>query len=106
MKKIIIVPAFIIMVLLQLYVPAKMILGKEKVLAEGNEFMFKTAPVDPSDPFRGKYIVLTFEENSAQVANAEDWNSGDPVFVSLTKNDEGFAKILSIYFFLPFQGHT
>ena len=96
MKKKILLPAFIIMALLQLYVPAKMISGKENVLAEGNEFMFKTAPIDPSDPFRGKYIVLSFEENTAQVANAEDWNSGDPVYVSLTKNEEGFAKILTI----------
>ena len=96
MNKKIVLPAFVLMVIAQLYIPAKIVMDSQNVLADGNEFMFKTAPIDPSDPFRGKYIVLSFEENALQVANAENWNQGDPIFVSLTTNENGFAKISSI----------
>jgi uncharacterized membrane-anchored protein len=72
-----------------------MIFNKEAVLTEGKEFRFKTAPIDPTDPFRGKYIILSFEENTIQVFGAEDWNQGDQVFVSITEDEQGFAKIIS-----------
>ena len=96
MNKKIIIPIFLIMVLAQIYIPAKMIFDKENVIDQGNEFRFKTAPVDPTDPFRGKYIVLSFEANAIQVTNADDWHQGDPIYVSLGKNDKGFAEILSV----------
>lgn len=96
MNKKLILPAFVIMVVAQLYVPARMIFDAEKVLTDGKEFMFKTAPIDPTDPFRGKYIVLTFEENSVQVDPKEEWFQGAPLFVKLTTDKEGFAKIESV----------
>ena len=92
----IVLPAFFLMVIAQLYIPAKMVLDSQTVLIDGKDFMFKTAPIDPSDPFRGKYIDLSFEENAMQITNAENWNQGDEIYVSLTTNDEGFAKISSI----------
>jgi len=90
------IPAFFIMALAQVYFPAQIIFNSEKVFREGNEFLFKTAPIDPTDPFRGKYIVLSFEETSARVSNAVDWNYGDPVYVSLSTNEKGYATIQSI----------
>src|SRR5688500_10314038 len=96
MNKKIILPEIMIMVLAQVYIPARMILDSENILAEGKEFMFKTAPIDPTDPFRGKYIVLTFDESSAQVSHSEEWYDGQPVFVSLTTDEKGFAKIESV----------
>ena len=96
LSKKIIFPAFILMVLVQLYVPVKMIFSNESLLEGGKEFKFRTAPVDPNDPFRGKYITLSFKENSTRVENAQDWNNGDQIFVSLTQDDQGFAKILSV----------
>jgi len=92
----IIFPAFILMVLIQLYVPARMIFNKEAVLTGGKEFKFKAAPVDPNDPFRGKYITLSFEENSTQVTDAEAWNQGDLIYVLITEDEKGFAKIISV----------
>ncbi len=96
MNKKLIFPAFILMVLIQLYIPVRMISNKEAVLAGGKEFKFKTAPIDPNDPFRGKYIMLAFEENSAKVTSAEDWNQGDLIYVLLTEDDKGFVKIISV----------
>jgi uncharacterized membrane-anchored protein len=96
MNKKIILPAFVIMALVQLYVPSKMIFDAENVLTDGKEFMFKTAPIDPTDPFRGKYIMLSFDETSAQVDPKEEWLQGAPLFVNLTTDEDGFAKIESV----------
>ena len=59
--KIIVIIAFIFMVFAQWYVPSKMILDREDILKNGEEFKFLTQPIDPSDPFRGKYITLNSE---------------------------------------------
>ncbi len=73
-----------------------MILEKENILAEGREFRFKTAPIDPNDPFRGKFITLNFAANSIEVENDSDYHSDETVFVSIANNDSGFAQIVSI----------
>ncbi len=84
---------FILVALVQLYLPAKMILDKEKAISSGTEYKFKTAPVDPNDPFRGKYITLSFEENQFMVTDESEWTYGEDVYVILTTDDEGYAKI-------------
>jgi uncharacterized membrane-anchored protein len=85
--------AFILVALVQLYLPAKMILDKEKAISSGTEYKFKTAPVDPNDPFRGKYITLSFEENQFMVTDETEWIYGEDVYVILTTDEEGYAKI-------------
>lgn len=61
---------FVIVALMQLLVPAKMIADQEDILETGTAFKFKTIPVDPSDPFRGKYIVLNYKLNSVKVTDS------------------------------------
>jgi len=95
-NKKIILPVFIIIALVQLYVPASMIFNKEKVLETGAVYKFKTEPIDPNDPFRGKYIILNFERNTFQVENTEDWTRGEYIYVYLTQGSDGFARINSI----------
>jgi uncharacterized membrane-anchored protein len=73
-----------------------MIWDREKVLETGIEHKFKTAPIDPSDPFRGKYINLSYEETIVQVENEKDWTRGEKVYVYLTSDDDGFTKIKSV----------
>ena len=87
---------FALVALVQLYVPAKMIWNQESILEDGKEYKFKTAPIDPNDPFRGKYITLTFEENTYKVSGEMEWTRGEEVYVLLTTNASGFAKIDSI----------
>ena len=84
------------MVLAQLYVPASMIFQKERVIAQGTAYKFRTAPIDPNDPFTGKYITLTFNETGVKVENAEEWNNPDEVYVYLTTDSSGYAMIQSI----------
>ena len=92
----VILPIFILVALVQLYVPAKMIWEQEGILENGVVFKFKTAPVDPSDPFRGKFIVLSFEDTSVEVENEMDWTRGENVYVHLKTAHDGFAKIKSV----------
>ena len=94
-KKIIFL-AFIVVALVQIYVPARIILDRTIVLNSGKEFKFKTAPIDPNDPFRGKYINLNFNDNTIGIQSKENWARGETVFVLLTTDNNGFAKIRSV----------
>lgn len=87
---------FVIVAILQLAVPAKMILDKENILSLGVPYKFRTAPIDPYDPFRGKYITLSFDANQFEVPNDSLWHAGDVVYVHLGKDKDGFAKIKDI----------
>lgn len=86
---------FIPVVLAQLIVPALMIYQHETVVRKGERYMFRTAPIDPRDPFRGEYVVLDL------AAETGEWRcswlrSGDGdahVFASLGTDSLGFATL-------------
>lgn len=84
---------FVLVALVQLYIPAKMVWGEESLIKDGTEYKFLTAPVDPNDPFRGKYITLAFANNTHKNMNGQDFKRGDQVYVLLSEDEEGFAKI-------------
>ena len=88
--------AFILVAIVQLYFPAKMILDNENILKTGTEYKFRTAPIDPNDPFKGKYISMRYEENSVVVETDKDWINGETIYVILTTDNNGFAKIRSV----------
>lgn len=83
---------FIVVALVQLFVPAQMIFNKETIINSGVAYKFKTQPVDPSDPFRGKYITLNFEQNSAKTIDST-WKRKDKVYVYFKTDSLGFAKV-------------
>jgi len=95
-NKKILLSVFILVALVQLFVPAKMILDREDILDKGKEYKFKTEPIDPNDPFRGKYITLRYEDDMIDIQNEADWIRGEIIYVFLTTNNEGFAKIQSV----------
>ncbi len=80
----------------QLFVPAQMIYQQEDALVTGKSYKFKTQPIDPTDPFWGKYIVLNYEMDSFET-DEEGWNdySGN-VFVYLKTDAEGFAAVKTV----------
>jgi len=95
-KKYILLLLFLVVALVQLWVPASMIWKSETVLIEGKEFRFKTAPIDPVDPFRGKYVTLAFDVDE-QISTPEiTWEKGECVFVKVFTGIDGFAEIESI----------
>ena len=87
---------FLLIAIVQLYVPAKMIYDQEVVLLNGNEYKFKAAPIDPNDPFRGKYITLRFEATTFLVQNINEWAINDEVFVQIQNDTAGFAQIKNV----------
>ncbi|MCY7409645.1 MAG: GDYXXLXY domain-containing protein [Chitinophagales bacterium] len=88
--------ALLIVAVAQLFVPSKMIMDHESILVKGNEFKFKTEPIDPADPFRGKYIRLNFEATEFNVGKEADWESRETVYVILENDEKGFAKIINV----------
>jgi uncharacterized membrane-anchored protein len=82
---------FLVVALAQIAVPASMIWKRQRTLREGRLWKFRSAPVDPIDAMRGRYLVLRFE--------AEDFPSAKPlpyrdtVYVKLKEDAEGFAVV-------------
>jgi uncharacterized membrane-anchored protein len=103
-KKQIFLALFIIVALAQLYIPARMILDREEVLDSGREYKFRTAPLDPVDPFRGKYITLRYEENMIRVKTDEDWVRGETIYVLLETDRDGYARVGSVSKEIPSSG--
>lgn len=88
---------FALLVLLQLWVPASMIYNRESVLKNGKAFKFRSAPVDPNDPFRGKYIILRFEENIYREQHGINWVDVTTAYAQLTMDSAGYAGILYLH---------
>jgi uncharacterized membrane-anchored protein len=85
--------ALIAVAIIQLAVPARMIYHQEQILHSGKEYKFKMAPVDPSDPLRGKFINLRLDGLEMKVTKASKWTFGESVYVTLaTGNPDGFAR--------------
>ncbi len=95
MKTIYITLGFVIVALFQLFVPSYMIWEQEDVLLSGKVYKFKTKPIDPSDPFRGKYITLRFDINSFKTKD-KVFIYGDKIKVYIKEDDEGFAKVVDV----------
>jgi len=85
---------FVALALIQLYFPGKMVYDSNKVMWLGTTFKFDTRPVDPADPFRGRYVALNFAATRVKVdSNDHSWKRNDPVFVLLGNDAKGFAEI-------------
>jgi uncharacterized membrane-anchored protein len=87
---------FLIICIIQLYIPFSMIRNQNKILQHGTSYKFRTAPIDPNDPFLGKYVRLHFTASEAIVDNNEEWGYDDEVFVTLDTDETGFAKIKEV----------
>ena len=77
----------------QIAVPASLIWKREQTLGQGSVWKFRTAPVDPVDAFRGRYVALEFEAETQQISPPPNSQYGQTVFVTLRADAEGFAMI-------------
>jgi len=94
---------FIILAIVQLCIPAQMINHRESILKEGKSFKFKTEPVDPSDPFKGKYIYLNYELSSFKV-DSMGWKPYQDIYISIINDSLGFAKVSAVQKEAPTKG--
>ncbi len=89
-------PLVVLMLAAQWLVPAKLIYDSEKTNAEGTSFKFKIRPVDPYDPFRGKYITLNFEDARVLRDTLETFSNGQSAFVLVEEDSLGLARVKSV----------
>lgn len=82
---------FAVMCLAQWIIPGRMIYDSETILTKGDVFKFRTEPIDPSDPFRGKYVTLRFEADFIDLKDSGKWHPGEVIFVRFTPDSAGFA---------------
>jgi uncharacterized membrane-anchored protein len=82
-----------LLAIVQLAVLASIINGRENILRDGVAFRFKTRPIDPADPFQGRYVSLGFENNFVPVTHrhTEGLRYREPIYAMIATNSEGFA---------------
>ena len=86
---------FVVIAVLQLFAPANMIYNQEHILKTGTLYKFKTQPIDPNDPFRGKYVTLSYELNSAKSRDST-LQKDDKILVYLEKDNSGYAQVKAV----------
>jgi uncharacterized membrane-anchored protein len=78
----------------QLAVPGWLIQRGQATLHEGTTYRFRTAPVDPVDPFRGRYVALDFEAASITLAQPDPaLRSGQRVYAPIRIGADGYAML-------------
>lgn len=73
--------------------PAFMARQGELVLRHGSIYLFKAAPMDPYDYFRGRYVNIRLEQNYAPAPSDKklDFKYNEPVCAVLKNGGDGFA---------------
>ncbi len=76
---------FLALVAAQLILPLGLIGVNELALATGTKVTLLTAPIDPLDPARGRYVALNYE-----ISNLVDWRGhpGAVVWVELVERGD------------------
>jgi uncharacterized membrane-anchored protein len=88
----------------QLAVPSSMIIGRERVLKHGRLFKFRTAPVDPYDAIRGRYVALRFNTGAVPVPEGSELRYGQNFYVTLTTAADGYAMLADASMTPPDRG--
>jgi len=91
-KKILLI-LFGIVCLVQIALPLRTVFEKQELLNEGDTYRFRLQPVDPVDPFRGRYIILRFADRTYKHPKGEKSTlvKGEEIFVELELDDQEFA---------------
>lgn len=96
MKRTTLMALFLLLVVVQLSVPASMIHKRQTTLQEGEAYKFRVGPVDPYDPFLGRYLVLNLEAANFEKWQGEDLHKGQVVYAVLERDRDGFARIRDV----------
>lgn len=96
MKNNLIIGIFLCLASIQIVTPLSMITRRESVLKNGVQFKFKTAPVDPYDAFRGRYVALRIEGDNVSRPKGVPLNYGQNVYALIAIDEQGFAKFSTL----------
>ncbi|WP_376986937.1 GDYXXLXY domain-containing protein [Bosea sp. R86505] len=80
--------------------------SRASILRHGTEVRLRTVPVDPRDLFRGDYVVLAYPISTVTPGpgGATGVRRDDTVFVTLTRDAEGFAQAKAVATTRPAAG--
>lgn len=95
---------FIAVAILQITVPLYMIWQWENVLSGGREYYWRTAPVDPYDALRGKYVHLSFTEIKGVIADGVSLEYGQGAYAKIEVDEGGYAYISQVSTGKPTEG--
>lgn len=87
---------FLLLAIVQLWVPLNMVSQYETVLRQGEIYRFRVGPVDPYDPFRGRYLALDIYAAQVPQPAGKALRPGHEVYALLRRNDAGFAEIVAL----------
>ncbi len=84
----------VLLLLVQVAVPLQLIRSREAVLEQGTPYRFKTRPIDPADPFQGRYVRLNFEATVVPCTEREAEEAGGrgQGYALLGVDEEGYAR--------------
>jgi hypothetical protein len=95
---------------LQIGATASSILTYESTLRTGTLVRIPTTPIDPADPFRGRYVavrptIAMRNPIAPEIANVLDRiDMGETGYVVLARDDEGFARAADVVLQPPAHG--
>jgi uncharacterized membrane-anchored protein len=95
---------FVALAAVQLAVPVGQIWEHEDILRTGRPYKFRTAPVDPSDAFRGRYVALGFDGTAAPVRAGDELRYRQPAYVQIAEGADGFARFRELSVTPPSDG--
>lgn len=93
-KKIILL--FTAVAVIQIFAALYMAWQWEDILQTGQRYYWVTAPVDPYDVFKGRYIDLRFKETSGQSLDNTRFGYGQTAYAIIAENAEGKAFITGV----------
>lgn len=96
MKNKLMIALFCCVALAQLGTSFSMIVNRESVLKNGEQFKFKAAPFDPYDAFRGRYVALRIAENTVALPKGMELRNGQKVYALIALDEQGFAKFTTL----------
>ena len=96
---------FILLAIIQLAAPLYMVWHWEDILQNGKQYTWVTAPVDPYDALRGRYVDLRFKEMTGPILGNEQLNSNQTAYAMIAEDQNGYAFISGISASRP-EGNT
>ncbi|MDJ0849456.1 MAG: GDYXXLXY domain-containing protein [Myxococcota bacterium] len=97
--------AFALACLAQLAFASSSMWQAESTLHRGTLHYFRTDPVDPVDPFRGRYVALAFRSSRVPLAEGAALAKGETAYVELGVGDQGNATLERAHAAAPEADH-
>jgi len=82
---------FVVFAVACVYAPLSIVWKYESTLRHGTLYKFRTAPVDPVDAFRGRYVTLAFADTALGDFKYKEYGGADFIYVRLGVDATGFA---------------